>query len=83
MQVSLSERLVEWLLEHGGLWGVMTLLLLLAVIYQEKERKRLTERLEQEHRARLEDAKSNTSALLTVAEKTHEALETVGRLAKR
>jgi hypothetical protein len=73
--------LTSWLVEHGGLWGVVAAGLGAALIYKEREVQRLRLQLDQEHQARLSDAKENGQALLQIAEQTHEALDKLATLA--
>lgn len=86
--------LTKVLVEQGGLWGVIAVGLASALLYQEKqrqraedrcalERKELQAKLDQEHAARLSDAKENTRALLDIAEQTHEALAKLESLAPK
>lgn len=74
--------LPNYLIEHGGLWGLMVLGLLGLLARIERERSRLTMKIEAEHQARLEDAKANTKALLETAERTHQALERLADIAE-
>ncbi len=69
--------LTTWLVDHGGIWGVIALALSGALLYKERETQRLRLQLDAEHAARLVDAKENTKALLEIAEKTHEALDRI------
>lgn len=75
--------LAKWLVENGGLWGVVAACLGAAVIYKEREVQRLRVQLDQEHQARLADAKDNGRALLEIAEQTHVALDKLATLAPR
>jgi hypothetical protein len=74
--------LPAFLIERGGLWGLIVLGLLFQLRRLEAERARLTAKLEAEHLSRLEDAKANTHALLATAERTHVALEKLADLAE-
>lgn len=67
--------LAKFLVEQGGIWGVMCVGLAGALLYKERETQRLLARLDQEHQARLTDAKENTRAFLEIAERTHQAIE--------
>ncbi len=73
--------LAKFLVEQGGLWGVVAVGLAGALLYKERETQRLRAQLDEEHRARLTDAKENTRALLDIAEQTHEALDKLSTLA--
>lgn len=74
--------LPRYLLESGGLWGVIVLGLLWHLRRLETERTRLTAKIEAEHLERLNDAKENTKALLATSERTHVALERLADLAE-
>jgi len=65
----------KFLIEQGGVWGVIAIALAGALLYKERETQRLRAQLDAEHLARLNDAKENTRALLDIAEQTHEALD--------
>lgn len=67
----------RFLIESGGLWGLIVLGLLVHLRRLENERERLTLKIEAEHQARLDDAKQNTKALLETSTRTHEALEVI------
>jgi hypothetical protein len=82
--------LTKVLVEQGGLWGVIAVGLASALLYQERqrqaaeqrcqtERRELQAKLDQEHAARLSDAR----ALLDIAEQTHEALAKLESFAPR
>lgn len=84
----------KMLIEQGGLWGVMCVALAAALLYKEREVQRvrleaaadtkaLRGQLDQEHQARLADAKDNGRALLEIAEQTHVALDKLATLAPR
>lgn len=68
-------ELARYLLESGGLWGLIALGLSTYLLRRDKELERVRALLETEHAARLLDAKENTAALLSIAQRTHEALE--------
>ncbi len=65
----------KFLVDQGGVWGVIAIALAGALLYKERETQRLRSQLDQEHAARLTDARENTKAMLEIAERTHEALE--------
>lgn len=73
---------IRSLLVSGGPWGVIVLGLLMHLRRVETERDRLTAKIEAEHQARLLDAKETTQALLSTAQRTHEALEKLADLAE-
>ena len=84
----------KFLVEQGGIWGVMCVALASAVLYKERETQRLRtdqdaerkawrSQLDQEHAARLADAKENTRAFLEIAERTHEAIDKLGERTQR
>lgn len=73
--------LAKFMVEQGGLWGVVAVGLSAALLYKERETQRLRSQLDTEHQARLSDAKENTKALLEIAEQTHVALDKLGSLA--
>jgi hypothetical protein len=74
--------LPAFLIERGGLWGLIVLGLLVQLHRLEAERTRLTAKIETEHQNRLNDAKENTKALLETSERTHVALERLADLAE-
>jgi hypothetical protein len=67
--------LAKFLVEQGGLWGVIALGLGGALLYLEKDRQKLRTQLDLEHAARLNDAKENTKAMLEVSNQTREAID--------
>jgi len=73
--------LAKFLVEQGGIWGVMCVGLAAALLYKERETQKLLSQLEREHAARLTDAKENTKALLEIAQQTNEALDKLQSLA--
>ena len=71
----------KFLIEQGGVWGVIAVALAGALLYKERETQRLHTQLDAEHHARLTDAKENTKALLEIAQQTNEALDKLQSLA--
>jgi hypothetical protein len=81
----------KFLVDQGGLWGVIAVVLAMACMYLERSRQELQKlhaaslaevqkQRDAEHAARLADAKENTRAMLDIAERTHEALERLAHL---
>lgn len=75
--------LTKFLVEQGGIWGVIAIGLSGALLYKERETQRLRAQLDAEHQARLADAKEQGKALLEIAEQTHVALDKLASLAPR
>ncbi len=73
--------LAKFLVEQGGLLGVVVVGLATALIYKERETQRLRAQLDTEHRERLAEAKAQGAALLDIAEQTHTALDKLSSLA--
>ncbi|HXK18146.1 MAG TPA: hypothetical protein VNG33_10110 [Polyangiaceae bacterium] len=73
--------LTKFLIDQGGIWGLIAAALSGALMYKERESQRLRAQIDAEHLARLNDAKENTRALLSIAEQTHEALDKLQSLA--
>lgn len=73
--------LTRFLVEQGGLWGVIAVGLAAALLYVERDRQKIRAQLDSEHKERLQEAKENGKALLQVAEQTHVALAKLASLA--
>jgi len=69
----------SWLIDHGGIWGVISACLGGVVLYLERERKRLEAELRSERRARLEDTRLYARTVLAIAERFREAMNLVSR----
>jgi hypothetical protein len=69
----------SWLIDHGGIWGVISVCLGGVVLYLERERKRLEAEVRSERQARLEDTRLYARTVLGIAERFREAVNLVSR----
>lgn len=81
--------MTEWLITHGGLWGVIVVALTAVVVYQARRLEALHERLltqamEREkavaevHEKRLREAQETTDELLKVSDRVHQSIQSLG-----
>lgn len=74
------KELIDYLLNSAGVWGLVVVLLLLAIRKLDERAERTAAALTREHEARLADAKEYATTLLATSERTHEALEHLASL---
>jgi len=75
-------RVEQWLLEQGGAWGVLIILLVAALVWQQKRIGTLGKMLDSERTGRLEDAKAYSRDLVEMSARVHQAIDLLARIKK-